>query len=397
MNDADTSIVATPAGRRKGTVLQVLPRLYAGGVERGTVDIAAALVAEGWNAIVASAGGPMTRELERSGAKHVTLPLASKNPFVIRANIDRLAALIRQLNVDILHARSRAPAWSARYAAKRAGCHFVTTFHNTYGMGSFLKHRYNAIMATGERVIAISHFVGEHAHAVYGVPAERLRIIPRGVDLVRFDPDKMRPERFIPLLKSWRLPDGVPIVLLPGRLTRWKGQLVLIEALARLKRPDVHAVILGNGSARYRRELEEAVAKSGVGPSFRFVDDCADIGAAYMCADVVVSASTSPEGFGRVIVEAQAMGRPVIATAHGGALETILPGETGWLVPPNDATALAGAIAEALNQDHDARMAMAQREIAHVREHFSSWLMAQRTLSVYGELVAHEAAATVAA
>jgi len=397
MTDANTNTVATQAGRRKPTVLQVLPRLVAGGVERGTVDVAAALVAAGWRAIVASAGGPMVHELERAGATHVTLPLASKNPLVIRANIERLVAVIRNLNVDIVHARSRAPAWSARYAAKRTGRHFVTTFHNAYGTGSFIKHRYNAVMASGERVIAISQFVGEHAASVYQVPAERLRIIPRGVDVNRFDPDKVRPERLIPLMKAWRLPDGVPVVLLPGRLTRWKGQLVLIEAMAQLRRPEVHAVILGTGSARYRRELEEAVTRIGAGGNFRFVDSCNDMAAAYMVADVVVSASTSPEGFGRVIVEAQAMGRPVIATAHGGAQETVVSGETGWLVPPSDAVALARALAQVLDQDNSARLAMVARQLAHVRTHFNSALMARRTLAVYEELVAQLATATVAA
>jgi len=397
MTDADTSTVATQAGRRKGAVLQVVPRLVTGGVERGTVDVAAALVAYGWKAVVASAGGPLVRELERAGAQHVTLPLASKNPFVMRANVDRLATLIRHLDIDIVHARSRAPAWSARFAAARTQTHFVTTFHNAYGRGSFLKHRYNAVMATGERVIAISQFVAEHAATVYGVPAERLRVIPRGVDLIRFDPDKMRPERMITLTKAWRLLDGAPVVLLPGRLTRWKGQQVLIEAMARLKRRDIQAVILGSGSARYRRELEAAVARAGSSASFRFIDDCADIAAAYMLADVVVSASTSPEGFGRVIVEAQAMGRPVVATAHGGALETVIPGETGWLVPPGDADALAAALAEALDQNPETRLAMARRQIAHARAEFSSALMAARTLTVYEEVAALNAAATAAA
>jgi glycosyltransferase involved in cell wall biosynthesis len=397
MIDADTNTVAKPAGRNKPTVLQVLPRLVAGGVERGTIDVAAALKAAGWNAIVASAGGPMVYELERAGATHVTLPLASKNPFVIRANIDRLAALIRRFDVDIVHARSRAPAWSARYAVKRTGRHFVTTFHNAYGRGSILKNRYNAVMASGERVIAISHFVGEHVAASYGVPPERLRVIPRGVDVNRFDPDKVRPERLIALMKAWRLSDGVPLVLLPGRLTRWKGQLVLIEAIARLQRPELHAVILGSGGARYRRELENAVMQTGAAGNFRFVEDCADIAVAYMLADVVVSASTLPEGFGRVIVEAQAMGRPVIATAHGGAQETVLPGETGWLVPPGDAEALAAALAQALDQDPAARLAMARREIAHAREYFSSSLMTRRTLAVYEELVPQLATAPVAA
>jgi glycosyltransferase involved in cell wall biosynthesis len=393
-----TRRIGSGAGNtRKGTVLQVLPRLVMGGVERGTIDVAAALVANGWQAVVASEGGPMVRELDRIGAMHVTLPLASKNPFVIHGNIDRLSKLVARVDADIIHVRSRAPAWSAYFAAKRTRRHLVTTFHNAYGTGSIWKFRYNAIMATGERVIAISRFVGEHAASVYGVSPDRLRIIPRGTDVSRFDPDTVSAERMVRLMQSWRLPDGAQTVLLPGRLTRWKGQLVFIEAMAKLQRPHVHAVILGAGKASYRYELEAKIATLGGGATFRFIDDCADIAAAYMLADVVVSASTSPEGFGRVIIEAQAMGRPVIATAHGGAQETVIPGDTGWLVPPGDADALAGAIATALDQSPAQRQAMSQREIAHVRTHFTSTLMAARTLSVYRELLPHSATATVAA
>jgi glycosyltransferase involved in cell wall biosynthesis len=316
---------------------------------------------------------------------------------VIRNNIDRLTKLIVQYDADIVHARSRAPAWSAFYAAQRTGRHFVTTFHNAYGHASFVKRRYNAVMAAGERVIAISQFVANHVASTYGVGHDRLRFIPRGVDVARFDPDSVSPERMMQLVAAWRLPDNAQTVLLPGRLTRWKGQLVFIEALARLGRPDVHGVILGAGDAGYRQELEKAVAASGGDATFRFIDDCADMAAAYMLADVVVSASTQPEGFGRVIIEAQAMGRPVIATAHGGAQETIIPGETGWLVPPGDAAALAGALAQVLDQDAAARLAMGQRAMAHVRAHFTSSLMAARTLTVYRELLPHAAKATVAA
>ncbi|HWE76779.1 MAG TPA: glycosyltransferase family 4 protein [Stellaceae bacterium] len=397
MSQPDTNTATSRPESGKGTVLQVLPRLVMGGVERGTLDVAAALVAYGWNAVVASEGGPMVRELERVGATHITLPLASKNPFVMRNNIDRLAKVVVHHDVDIVHARSRAPAWSARYTAERTGRHFVTTFHNVYGHGSILKRRYNAIMATGERVIAISQFVANHVAATYAVGPDRLRLIPRGVDIARFDPDSISPERMLRLMHAWRLPEGAQTVLLPGRLTRWKGQLVFIEAMARLKRPDVHAVILGSGDAGYRRELEKAVAASGSTATFRFIDDCPDMAAAYMVADIVVSASTQPEGFGRVIIEAQAMGRPVVATAHGGAQETITPGDTGWLVPPGNAEALAAALALALDEDSTARLAMSQREIAHVRTLFTSRLMAARTLTVYRELLPQTAAATVAA
>ena len=397
MPQPDTNTATSRAESGKATVLQVVPQLVMGGVERGTIDVAAAIVAYGWNAVVASEGGPMVRELERAGATHVTLPLASKNPFVIRSNIDRLVKLIVRHDVDIVHARSRAPAWSARYAAERTGRHFVTTFHNAYGDGSYLKRRYNAVMAAGERVIAISQFVANHVAATYGVDRDRLRLIPRGVDVARFDPDSVSPERLVRLMQVWRLPEDAQMVLLPGRLTRWKGQLVFIEALARLRRPGLHAVILGAGDLGYRRELEKAIVAAGGGATFRIVDDCADMAAAYMLAHVVVSASTQPEGFGRVIIEAQAMGRPVIATAHGGAQETITEGDTGWLVPPGDAAALAAALARALDQDPAARLAMSRREVAHVRAHFTSGLMAARTLTVYRELLPLAAKATVAA
>ena len=399
MKDTEPSIRAADVKRRP-TVLQVLPALVAGGVERGTVDVAAALAAAGWRSLVASAGGPMTRELDRAGATHFTLPLASKNPFIIHANVGRLAALIREHEVDIVHARSRAPAWSARAAAQNAGVHFLTTFHNAYGSKSWLKRRYNAVMARGELVIANSNFVADHAAATYGVPRERLRVIHRGVDVTRFDPEKVTAERMARLVQEWRLPDGVPVVMLPGRLSRWKGHFVLIEAMKRLNRPQIHALIVGGGGGGYRERLDRAIARAGSAVTFRVLDECRDMPAAYMLADVVVSASTEPEGFGRVIVEAQAMGRPVVATSHGGAVETVVPGKTGWLVAPNDADALSGAIASALALDADSRAQLAARAIAHVRANFTTAVMVARTIAVYQELLGTTPApvtATVAA
>ena len=387
MKDAEPSIRAADAKRRP-TVLQILPALVAGGVERGTVDVAAALAAAGWRSLVASAGGPMARELERAGATHFTLPLASKNPFVMHANVGRLAALIRTHEVDIVHARSRAPAWSARAAAESAGVHFLTTFHNAYGGKSWLKRRYNSVMAGGELVIANSNFVADHAAAIYGIPRERLRVIHRGVDVARFDPEKISAERMARLAQEWRLLDGMPVVILPGRLSRWKGHFVLIEAMKRLNRPHVHTLIVGaGGGPKYRAQLDGAIRRAGSNVTFRVLDECRDMPAAYMLADVVVSASTEPEGFGRVIVEAQAMGRPVVATSHGGAVETVVPGQTGWLVAPNDADALSGAIADALALDGPGRAQLAARAIAHVRANFTTAVMVARTIAVYQELL----------
>jgi glycosyltransferase involved in cell wall biosynthesis len=389
---AEISTAPAAAGTRPPVVLQVLPRLVSGGVERGTVEVAAALVAAGWKAVVASAGGPMVRELERAGARHVILPLASKNPFVMRRNVERLEALIRGEQIDIVHARSRAPAWSALFAARRTGRHFVTTFHNAYDTSSWVKQRYNSVMAEGERVIAISRFVAEHAALVYHVPPERLRIIERGVDFTRFDPERVSAERVIQLAREWRLPDGLPVVMLPGRLTRWKGQLVLVDALARLGRRNLRSVLVGAGSGRYRRQLEETIVQRKLGDIVHVVDECRDMPAAYMLADVVVSASTRPEGFGRVIAEAQAMGRPVIATDHGGAREILREDETGWLVPPGDAQALADAIARALDLPSSKRLTLAERSIAHMRAHFTTKAMTDRTLAVYEEILFPEAA-----
>ncbi|MDB5407297.1 MAG: glycosyl transferase [Rhodospirillales bacterium] len=374
---------------RPPRVLQIVPRLVSGGVERGTIEISAALVAAGWQSFVASAGGKMEHELTRHGATHVTLPLASKNPIVMRRNVKRLAALIERLDIDIVHARSRAPAWSAWAAARRTGRHFVTTFHNAYGAATALRRRYNSVMGRGERVIAISHFVAEHAIATYQLPPEKVRTIQRGVDLARFDPARVSAERRIRLAEAWRLPDDRPVIMLPGRLTRWKGQLDLIEAVALLGRTDLRCLLVGSDEGRptFRREVEQAIVRKNLGSVFQIIEDCDDMPAALMFADVVVSASNRPEGFGRVIVEAQAMGRPVVATDHGGARETVRQGETGWLVPPGDAAALAAAIAEALALTPAARQELAERAAGVARREFSTDRMCAATLAVYEELL----------
>ena len=251
-----------------------------------------------------------------------------------------------------------------------------------------LKRWYNGVMAHGERVIAISQFVGDYAAEVYGIGPDRLRVIPRGVDLVQFDPDRVAGERVVRLAEQLRVPDDVAVVMLPGRLTRWKGGLEFIEAIARLGRRDLCCLFVGTEQRRgFRRELEAAIKRLGLVGMFRILEDCRDMPAAYQLADLVVSASTDPEGFGRVIVEAQAMGRPVIATDHGGARETIVPGITGWLVPPRDPMALSAAIGEALALDPAARAAFARGSRAHVATSYSRELMCARTIEVYEELL----------
>lgn len=375
---------------RQATIMQVLPALGAsGGVERGTVEIAAAIQKAGGRAIVVSAGGPLEHRLKRVGAEHITLPVDSKNPFVMYKNIRRLANVIRQNDVDIVHARSRAPAWSAYYAARRTGVRFITTFHGTYGAGNPLKRLYNAIMTKGDLVIAISAFIAGHIRQVYGTPPSRLRTIHRGVDIDAFDPGQVSAERKIKLATDWRLDEGLPVVMLPGRLTRWKGQVPFLDAIAKLGRKDVRALLVGSDQGReeYRRELERKVQALDIGDIVRIVDHCDDMPAAYMLSDVVVSASLDPEAFGRVVIEAQAMGRPVIATDHGGARETVLENTTGWLVAPGDVDALAAAMDKVLSLAANDRAKLAARAVAHVRDNFSTAAMAAKTLDVYNEVL----------
>ncbi len=377
------------------TVLQVLPALGgSGGVERGAVEIAGAIVQAGGRALVASEGGMLVHDLGRVKAEHIHLPLASKNPVVMYRNIARLMTIIQVEGVDIVHARSRAPAWSAYFACKRTGTPFVTTFHGTYSIGNWLKRGYNAVMTYGRRVIAISDFIGGHIRRHYGVKVEKIRVIHRGVDIDRFDPEKVSAERVIKLASDWRLPDGKRIVMLPGRLTRWKGQLVLIEAVAKLGRKDLCVLLVGSDQGRidYRREIESKIIALGLEEIVRIVDQCDDMPAAYKLTDLVVSASTDPEAFGRVIVEAQAMGRPVVAADHGGARETVIEGVTGWLAKPGDADALAEALTIGLDLSEDARNAIAERATEHARTKFSKTQMCDKTLDVYNEVLAERAA-----
>ncbi|MDV7338378.1 glycosyltransferase family 4 protein [Terasakiella sp. A23] len=374
---------------RRATVLQVLPAMVTGGVERGTVEMAEAIVNAGGRALVASAGGPMVHELTRVGAEHIELPVDSKNFFIMRKNATRLARLIRKERVDLVHARSRAPAWSAYWAAKRTNRPFVTTFHGTYSHGNPFKRWYNSVMTKGDRVIAISSFIAGHMRKIYGVRREIIRLIHRGVDLFRFDPDKVTAERLVKLTTQWNIPDGVPVIALPGRLTRWKGQLVFIDAIAKLNRTDICCLLIGSdqGRTEYRKLLERKIKENNLQGIVTIVDECNDMPTAYMLTDLVVSASTDPEAFGRVVCEAQAMGRPVVATDHGGARETVIEDETGWLCKPGDAGSMAKAIEKGLNLSADKREKMAQKAKAHIETEFSKEAMCAKTLEVYNEVL----------
>ena len=372
------------------TVLQVLPALETGGVERGTVEMVQAIVRAGGSALVASAGGRLVAAVERAGGTHITLQLASKNPARIWRNAARLAFLIRAADVDIVHARSRAPAWSAWLACRKTGARFVTTWHGVYKENAPGKRRYNAVMARGERIIAISQFVAAKLKARHQVDPGRLRVIPRGVDTAMFDPAAVGGDRMARLARQWRLPDGASTIVLPARLTRWKGHAVMLEAMAKLERQDVFLVLVGaeQGRVRFRRELLARAETLGLSDRVRLVGHCEDMPAAMMLADIVVNPSIEPEPFGRTVIEAQAMGRPVVVSDAGGTAETVEHGVTGWRVRPGDPGALAATIDVILRLEPAERAAFGARARSSVCTNYTTAAMQQATLEVYRELLA---------
>ena len=369
-------------------LLQVLPALRSGGVERGTLEIAEAQIAAGFRAIVASAGGEMVSALEALGAKHITLPLTAKSPFALWRNAAALTALARAEGVALIHARSRAPAWSALMAARRAGLPFVTTYHGAYNEGFPGKRLYNSVMARGDRVIAISHFIAELIRARHGVEEARLRIIPRGVDLRRFDPALVSAERLAALRAAWGVAEGQPIIMLPARVTRWKGQMVLVEAMAQLP-GDALALLVGDATERpaFQAELQARIAGLGLQDRVRLVGHATDMPAALMLADVVVHASTDAEAFGRTVIEAQAMARPVIASDLGAPRETVAEGITGWRTPPGDAAALAEALSRVLAMTDSESAALGARARAAVLSGYTTAAMQAATMATYRELL----------
>ena len=371
------------------TVLQVLPSLETGGVERGTVEMVHAIVRAGGSALVASSGGRLVAAVERAGGTHITLKLASKNPARIWSNAARLAFLIRAADVDIVHARSRAPAWSAWLACRRTCARFVTTWHGVYSENAPGKRRFNAVMARGERVIAISHFIAARVLSRYNVDPRRLRVIPRGVDPAQFDPASIAPDRIARLAAEWRLPDGAPTIMLPARLTRWKGHLVMLEALGRLDRRDVCLVMVGaeQGRKKFRKELLARAEQLGLTDRIRLVGHCEDMPAALMLADIVVNPSIQPEPFGRTVIEAQAMGRPVIVSNQGGTAETVEHGITGWRITPGHPGALAAAIEHIFRMSDAERAALGIRARSSVITNYTTEAMQNATMDVYRELL----------
>ena len=375
------------------TILQVAPELSAGGVERTVLEVTEAIVEAGGRALVASKGGRLEPELARLGGELLRMDAKSRNPVTIKLNEGKLRQIIREQGVSLVHARSRAPAWSAWAAAKAEGVPFVTTYHGAYSGTSGLKKAYNSVMAKGDLVIANSQWIAAHVAEVHEIDPARIVTIPRGVDLEAFAPEAVAPARVEALRQAWGLEgDARLVLLLPGRLTSWKGQGLALQALGLLapeERAGLVLILAGDAQGRddYVSELEHQIAALGLTGSARIVPHVTDMPAAYLAAGLVLAPSTRPEAFGRVAAEASAMARPVIVSDHGGARETVVEYVTGTRAEPGSAAALAGAIRAMLSLGPVARASMGREGRAHVASHFSKRGLQAATLGVYKRLL----------
>lgn len=366
--------------------MQMLPDLEAGGVERGTLEIGRFLCSKGHQSIVVSAGGRLVNQLEAEGSLHVPWPVGQKTPRCLRYVLP-LRRFMLQNKVDILHLRSRLPAWIGFLAWKNTPFHqrpaLITTFHGFYSVNA-----YSSIMARGQKVIAVSQAIAQHLRERYALSSNRIVLIHRGFDERVFNPEALQPGRVDALRRQWGLTHNrTPVIMLPGRITRLKGHDFFIESLARIR--DIPWIALCIGDTEANRALTKRLMKKinhlNLTDRIKLVGHCDDMPSALMLADIVVSASIKPEAYGRVAVEAQAMGKPVAAAAHGGIVETIMDRRTGWLTPPGDADAMAHTLREAL-MDRPLREQMGACGRAWMKRQFSIHKMCQATLDLYNEM-----------
>ena len=373
----------------KMVIAQILPALEIGGVERGTIEIATALKKAGITNYVISNGGKMVPELDRLGVEHITLPVHSKNPFKMYMNARKIAKIAKEKGFTLMHVRSRAPAWAVKWASKMTKIPFMTTFHGVYGIKPAIKKYYNIVMTQGVRMIAISNHVKRQVLRDYQMDESKIRLVYRGADTTRFDPDKVSQNEIADLMARYNIPTDKPIIMLQGRLTHWKGQLAMIEALTKMTHKAVTVLFIGHHQGRtdYFNELNEKIKQLPQETTvLTFAVSGKEMPGILALSDIAVSASLKPEPFGRAMPEAQAMGKIVVAFNHGGASETVEDGKTGFLVPPCDTDALAKKLDEILDMPSEEQQKIGQQAIKSVHESFSVQAMQEKTLAVYKEI-----------
>jgi glycosyltransferase involved in cell wall biosynthesis len=382
---------------KKNTILQVLPSLVNGGVERGVIDLTLALKKNHFIPIVVSSGGELVFQLTEAEILHIRLPVNSKNPLIIIANIFRIKSIIKKYGVDIIHVRSRAPMISAYFASKKTNAKLVSTVHGIYSLKFLwwknfsLKNFYNSFMIRATRVIAVSECVKKYILENYKLKeniADKITVIVRGVDIAMFNPSIVSGQRIIELSKKWDLPEDKKIIMLPARITGWKGHELLIDSLKKVKN-DFFCILVGsdNDHKKFRKKLENKILKDCLGDKIKFVGLCKEMPTAYAISNVVISSSVLPEAFGRIAIETGAMKKIIIATNIGGSTETIVDKNTGFLVEVGNSSEIASAIDNVLSLSKEEYCAIGNSARSHIEQHFSSQKMCEKTVDVYRELL----------
>ena len=377
-------------------VLQVIPKLGYGGAETGCYDIAHYLPENNCKSFIVTSGGELTKFIDRKKVKLIRLPVHSKNPFLILLNSIILVFIILFYNISIVHARSRAQAWSCLIATKLTGRKFVTTFHGTYNFNGKIKKFYNSVMVRSDLIIAGSNFIFSHIkenYSEYLNSEKKFLVIFRGINVDYFDPSTKLESEEKKLLKKWEINKEKKIILLPGRLTSWKGQKLFIEAINLTKMElgyeAFHAVILGNEQGRglYKKKLIRLVEQYRLTNQIKFIDECKDMALAYQVSDIIVSASIEPEAFGRVAVEAQSMEKMIIASNIGGSNETIINEKTGLLFESGNANALSQMMIRAITMDERSIKIFGEEGRKNIKKKFNVEKMCFSTYSEYKRLL----------
>ncbi|MDB4217581.1 glycosyltransferase family 4 protein [Candidatus Pelagibacter sp.] len=377
-------------------VLQVIPKLGYGGAETGCYDIAHYLPENNCGSYIVTSGGELLKFIDKKKVKIIKLPVHSKNPLIIFINFLALIFIILINNISIVHARSRAPAWSCLMAAKITGRKFVTTFHGTYNFNSKIKKFYNSVMVRSDLIIAGSNFIFSHIkenYTKYLNAKKKLLVIFRGINVDYFDPTTKLDSDEKKLLKKWEIEKDKKIILLPGRLTGWKGQEVFIEAInlvnIELGYEAFYAVILGSDQGRdlYKKKLIRLTEQYRLINQVKFIDHCKDMALAYKVSDIVVSASIEPEAFGRVAVEAQSMEKPIIASNIGGSNETVIDEKTGFLFESNNAKSLSQKILKTLSMDEASLNSIGREGRKNIIQKFNVEKMCFSTYSEYKRIL----------
>ena len=376
-------------------ILQVIPKLGYGGAETGCFDLAHFLFENGCKSYIVTSGGPLLKYINKKKVTVLRLPVQSKNPILILINSLILSIIIFFLNIDIVHARSRAPAWSSLIATIITRRKFVTTFHGTYNFKSNLKKWYNSVMVRSDLIIAGSNFIFSHIQENYTeyLKDQKFLVIFRGINTEYFNPKKIKESDKILLKKNWKIEDKKKVILLPGRLTYWKGQELFIESLSILKKKlpalDFVAVILGSDQGRkiYKKKLVRLVEQHRLNNSVIFVDHLELMPIAYEISDLVVSSSVEPEAFGRVSVEAQSMEKPIIASNIGGSNETIINDKTGFLFEAGNPNKLGEKLVEVLNLSEVTLNGIGAEGRKNVIIKFNVEKMCNSTYSEYKKLI----------